>query len=1076
MECLADRFVREEGRWIDAATGAFVRIHFEPATPLDAFDWDAQCERLFNARHPLLNPLIDYGVAPGGQRFEAYASAAAARASGADAERQLRHVTTFLRTAGVSLTAPRSRCVMRALEAGRWASGRSVGFVLQPRRTLDVVRDTLETPASAPSLIDLIAPPLAGLRTARMLIARTARILGFVPVCAGLLLHKPALRALIRERHLCVLVDDGPESGRDLANVLVAISAASARRHVVVRFARVRGRRRAITLDPLSIRALVGMVIADPDDGPSEQELFDAARAAEGRPGAFLTYLAAGGSALRGAMAVHETPQEYGPEDPAPSRSVPAPPRTLSTALRATARAAALAARGRHAAARRVLERGARVLAGRGCGDGAADCLLLAGQLALDRGRTTDAARLFADAQRHASAGPLAVRSGIGLGHTWIEDVRLVEAEAVLRGAASAAETIGDGPGTLAALAGLVRCLVLQERPADAIGAAAAADWAEGDDAAPVPLLAELSRAHAALGRTAVAIRLARRSHDLGSASSDPRLIAMAELALAEAFGAAGDTAGMRERLQRAREAARQARLPLLAIRAELAWCENASEDVPSNARRLRALQRLALPRQLRERAASVPRPSTRTLSLPDPARESHREAADALESLLQVAQKAADDGAALQALCVAAAERLRAASVVAWASDRRVLACEGRPWATHSTALEQTLLTQTAAASDPGLEPREAAEPVRYGGEVIGLVGARWTAGAAIDTLGCAAILRALGMAIAAPMRAVLDRAITAPPSALWNDLLGDSPAATVLRDAVLRAARAPFPVLIEGESGCGKELVARAIHRLGSRRERKFCPLNCAALTDELVEAELFGHARGAFTGAASERAGLFEEADGGTLFLDEVGELSARAQAKLLRVLQEGEVRRVGENFSRRVDTRIVAATNRRLDAEVSAGRFRADLRFRLDVVRLSVPSLRERPGDIPILATHFWQAASKSVGSQATFTADTLAALARYDWPGNVRELQNVIAWIAVHSPRRGRIGPSALPAHVARSAAPAACTLDAARDEFERRFVRAALATANGQRARAAEALGITRQGLAKMIRRLGIDA
>ena len=254
----------------------------------------------------------------------------------------------------------------------------------------------------------------------------------------------------------------------------------------------------------------------------------------------------------------------------------------------------------------------------------------------------------------------------------------------------------------------------------------------------------------------------------------------------------------------------------------------------------------------------------------------------------------------------------------------------------------------------------------------------------------------------------------------------------------------------------------------------DRRFCPLNCAALTDELVEAELFGHARGAFTGAAVERAGLFEEAHGGTLFLDEVGELSGRAQAKLLRVLQEGEVRRVGENFARRADARIVAATNRRLEDEVAAGRFRADLRFRLDVVRLTVPPLRDRPGDIPVLAVHFWTSASQSVGSHATLTGDTIAALARYDWPGNVRELQNVIAWIAVHSPRRGRVGPSSLPAHVAQATAPVACTFEAARTEFERRFIRAALAGTNGQRAKAAEALGLSRQGLAKIIRRLGI--
>jgi transcriptional regulator with GAF, ATPase, and Fis domain len=358
----------------------------------------------------------------------------------------------------------------------------------------------------------------------------------------------------------------------------------------------------------------------------------------------------------------------------------------------------------------------------------------------------------------------------------------------------------------------------------------------------------------------------------------------------------------------------------------------------------------------------------------------------------------------------------------------------------------------------------------------VIGVVAVRWTAATPVDALGAAAVIHAAALAAASPLRAVLDRALPPPPAAAWGDLLGESPAATTLRDVVSRAARAPFPVLIEGESGCGKELVARAIHRLSSRRDRRFCAINCAALTDDLVEAELFGHARGAFTGAATERAGLFEEADGGTLFLDEIGELSARAQAKLLRVLQEGEVRRVGENFPRRVDARIVAATNRRLAVEVEAGRFRADLRFRLDVIRIAVPPLRERPGDIPVLAAHFWSQASTSVGSQATLTIETLAALARYDWPGNVRELQNVIAWIAVHSPRRGRVGPSSLPAHVAQSSAPASCTFEAARDEFERRFIRAALAGANGQRAKAAEAMGISRQGLAKMMQRLRIES
>ena len=175
---------------------------------------------------------------------------------------------------------------------------------------------------------------------------------------------------------------------------------------------------------------------------------------------------------------------------------------------------------------------------------------------------------------------------------------------------------------------------------------------------------------------------------------------------------------------------------------------------------------------------------------------------------------------------------------------------------------------------------------------------------------------------------------------------------------------------MLIDGESGSGKELVARAIHRGGPRRNRAFCTLNCAALPDDLVEAELFGHARGAFTGAVGERAGVFEEAHGGTLFLDEIGELAPRAQAKVLRVIQEGELRRVGENLSRRVDVRIVAATNRDLRREVDEGRFRLDLLYRLDVVHITVPPLRDRREDIAVLAEHFWREAAARVGSRAT----------------------------------------------------------------------------------------------------------
>jgi two-component system response regulator HydG len=249
-------------------------------------------------------------------------------------------------------------------------------------------------------------------------------------------------------------------------------------------------------------------------------------------------------------------------------------------------------------------------------------------------------------------------------------------------------------------------------------------------------------------------------------------------------------------------------------------------------------------------------------------------------------------------------------------------------------------------------------------------------------------------------------------------GELAGPSLAMADLRRQVARAAAAPYPVLILGESGTGKELIARAIHARSARRGRRLCAVNCAALSDDLFETELFGHARGAFTGAAADRPGLFEDADGGSLFLDEVGELSPRAQAKLLRAIQEGEIRRVGENHPRRVDTRIVAATNRPLGEEVRAGRFRHDLLYRLDVVRITVPPLRERPEDIGPLAREFWCDAMRRTGGHAELSPATLGALARYAWPGNVRELQNTLAALAVHAPSRGRVGPSRLPAAIA----------------------------------------------------------
>lgn len=307
---------------------------------------------------------------------------------------------------------------------------------------------------------------------------------------------------------------------------------------------------------------------------------------------------------------------------------------------------------------------------------------------------------------------------------------------------------------------------------------------------------------------------------------------------------------------------------------------------------------------------------------------------------------------------------------------------------------------------------------------------------------------------------------------------LVGESPAMQRLRAALPKAAAAPFPVLVSGESGAGKELVARAVHSGSARKARPFVAINCAAFADGLIEADLFGHATGAFTGAVRERRGLFEEAHGGTLFLDEVAELSARAQAALLRVLQEGELRRLGENGTRRVDVRIIAATNRPLEGEVAAGRFRADLRYRLDVVRLRVPPLRTRREDIAALAVHFWADLAPRAQTRARLSSGLLRVLESRDWPGNVRELQNVLAALTVVAPATGWVTPEVLqlvPQAAAAASAPRDGTLEEARRHFDRDYVQRAL-TRCRRPSTAARELGLTRQGLAKLMRRLGIPS
>src|SRR5947209_13572173 len=303
-------------------------------------------------------------------------------------------------------------------------------------------------------------------------------------------------------------------------------------------------------------------------------------------------------------------------------------------------------------------------------------------------------------------------------------------------------------------------------------------------------------------------------------------------------------------------------------------------------------------------------------------------------------------------------------------------------------------------------------------------------------------------------------------------------------------RVASTDATVLVVGESGTGKELVARAIHTASGRASGPFIAVDCGAIAEGVLESELFGHARGSFTGATGARRGLFEEASSGTLFLDEIGDIGPRIQGQLLRVLQEGEIRRVGESTAVKVDARVVAATNKDLATEVKAGRFREDLFYRLNVVTIPLPALRDRREDVPLLAEHF---AAKHAGARgATITTEAREALLAYDWPGNVRELENAVARAlalnpggtilaedlpdAVREAYQGKGGaPIATPSSPqprAHPAEPVADPIVADRpslDELNRRYAQRTLRELGGNKTRAAEALGIDRKTLSRLI-------
>jgi two-component system response regulator PilR (NtrC family) len=317
-------------------------------------------------------------------------------------------------------------------------------------------------------------------------------------------------------------------------------------------------------------------------------------------------------------------------------------------------------------------------------------------------------------------------------------------------------------------------------------------------------------------------------------------------------------------------------------------------------------------------------------------------------------------------------------------------------------------------------------------------------------------------------------------------KDLVGRSPAFQSLIDVVERVAPTRSTVLITGESGTGKERVARAIHQRSERAAGPFLVVNCGALPEALMESELFGHEKGAFTGAERRRPGLFREAEGGTVMLDEIGELPAALQVKLLRALQERTVRPVGSAAEIPVDVRVLAATNRDVEADVEAGRFRQDLYYRLNVIRLNIPPLRERREDIPVLADLFLRRFAPEMAKDVVgFTPDALRAIERYAYPGNVRELENVVERaVALASSRVIGLGdlPPELsgslgaPAETLLSLGPEGCDLEAVLHEAERRLLIAALERTGGVRTSAAKVLGVTFRSLRYRLAKHGLGS
>jgi transcriptional regulator with GAF, ATPase, and Fis domain len=1137
MRLVADRFIEtNRGAVVDLATGDSVVLTIASAGgPSDQLRWAGRCDLLQRLHHPSMARLVDYGVVGESQRFEAWGCCPAPPwASSKGAGAMVRGATSFLKACGLTTGSaedslrrklheihcvgarlvvkpemgmgyPCAACDEEVKEAAPFPL-ENCGILGVERRAVSALSELFDEPRAGqsrgPQIVGIWGPEGSGKTTAVYELARAARLKGFVPVSVGVL-ASPLATAI--DGRSVFLIDDGLSAW---PRRLIDAAMRSPRAHVVVCVSRedVRGIP-SVGLPRLSPALLAAAV--RPIKAGGDPRVRRAAERAGGLPGRFVRLLQGSAYApdVRAVARAAERAPVYGaspvaaPESPT-SALWPVPDELCDLRQRMDAAIGQLAA-GHHAPGDRALRQAIGGFARRGDWAGAGSGSLALGASLLKRGRAREA-KATADAARGYCQRMPDERASIALatlsGTAWIDLGRLDEAESVLGAAVAVARRSDEEAAGAAAALALARCQFWRGQYAEAEAVLAPYRDATLDEATIVRLDAMKSRIAVGRFELATAVEIAARAVARADSLASPALLAEAACAGGFAHLAVSDVAALQRDVTACLAAARIARDPLRAFRARLMLAEQLrragrradSLDV------LDLLKRIAsagLPPVLRYRynllrdLLSGTEPPSEAIArhvaasgLPALALYGPREDAgsalvgvvnDAV-AMLHACQSAEEEGATLTAVCDHAERRLGAAAVVFFGIERGSYVRIAGKGARLEHAVAEQATTAGLPVAPHRIEERiEAAVPIRYGGQVIGAMAARWTLGRSPDASRAVSVLTMAATAAAPLMSAILSgRQRAAAPAT--SGLLGVSVAMAEIRRAAERAAGAPFAVLIEGESGSGKELVARAVHRGGPRRDRPFCTLNCAALPDDLVESELFGHARGAFTGAVAERVGVFEEAHSGTLLLDEVGELSLRAQAKLLRVIQEGELRRIGENVSRRIDVRIVSATNRDLTREVAAGRFRLDLLYRLDVLHIIVPPLRDRPDDIPLLVEHFWREAAGRLGSRATLSAAAIASLARYKWPGNVRELQNVLAALAVRVARRGVVAPEVLPPQFREHHSSPSCRLEQARRTFEEGFVRAALVRTGGRRAQAAAELGITRQGLTKLMTRLGI--